>query len=203
MILDLLHINQKYNLEINGVVHIGAHHGEEHEIYHQLNVKDIIYFEPVSQTFNKLKERITDATLYNFAIGNDNKPIEMFIEHADLFGCSSILEPSSNYDKSIFSNKEIVEMRTLDSFNFDQKFNFLNIDVQGYEMEVLKGAVRTLNNIDYILCEINKNTDSKTMDYIGAASVEAVCGFLSKYNFELVEENWAGVSWGDGFFIKK
>jgi FkbM family methyltransferase len=202
MILDLIHINKKYNLKINGVIHVGAHHGQEHNIYKQLNINNIVYFEPVKKTFDTLKDKVSDALLYNVALGNDNKDIEMFVEDADAYGCSSILQPSSNYNGISFSNKEIVEMRTLDSFNFTN-FNFLNIDVQGYEMEVLKGAEKTLNCIDYIMCEINKNTTQKPMDYIGAQSVEIVINFLKKYNFELVEENWAGISWGDGFFIKK
>jgi FkbM family methyltransferase len=201
MILDLLNINEKYNLKIEGVIHIGAHHGQEHSIYKQLNINNIIYFEPVKKTFNILKNKISDAKLYNIALGNDNKNVEMFVEDGDAYGCSSILKPSSNYDGISFSNKEIVEMRTLDSFEF-KKFNFLNIDVQGYEMEVLKGAEKTLNSVDYIMCEINRNTTQKSMDYIGSQSVEIIIEFLKNYNFKLVEENWAGVSWGDGFFIK-
>jgi FkbM family methyltransferase len=202
MILDLLQISQKYNLKINGIVHIGAHHGEEHSVYKQLNVSNVVYFEPVKKTFEVLKSKISDAVLYNIALGNENKQIEMFVEDADTYGCSSILQPSSNYNGIPFSNKEIVEMRTLDSFNF-KEFNFLNIDVQGYEMEVLKGAEQTLNSVDYIMCEINRNTHMKEMDYIGAQTVEIIQKFLSNYGFVLVEENWTGISWGDGFFIKK
>lgn len=202
MILNLLQLYKKYNLHISGVIHVGAHHGQENDIYKQLNIKNRVYFEPVKKTFNVLKSKITDALLYNIALGNDNKRVEMFVEDNDVYGCSSILQPSSNYNGVAFSNKEIVEMKTLDSFNF-KDFNFLNIDVQGYELEVLKGSKNTLNSIDYIMCEINKHTNQKPMDYIGAQSIEIVVDYLKKYNFELVEENWAGISWGDGFFIKK
>jgi FkbM family methyltransferase len=201
MILDLIQISKKYNLKINGVIHIGAHHGEEHNLYKQLNINNIVYFEPVKKTFDVLKNKITDAVLYNMALGNDNKNIEMFVEDEDVYGCSSILQPSSNYNGIAFSNKEIVEMRTLDSFNFET-FNFLNIDVQGYEMEVLKGAEKTLYSVDCIICEINRNTKQKSMDYIGAQPVENIIEYLQNYGFKLVEENWAGVSWGDGFFVK-
>jgi hypothetical protein len=41
------------------------------------------------------------------------------------------------------------------------------------------------------------------MDYIGASNVNDVISFLNQFGFKLVEENWAGVSWGDGLFIKK
>jgi FkbM family methyltransferase len=202
MLLNLNDLVVKYNMTINGIIHIGAHFGEEHTTYKKLNVNKVVYFEPVKKTFNKLKESVTDAELFNYALGCENKSIEMYVEEKDLFGCSSILKPSSNYDTVSFSSNEIVEMRTLDSFNFSG-YNFLNIDVQGYELEVLKGSSETLKNVDYIICEINKETPLKKMDYIGASNVNDVISFLNQFGFKLVEEDWAGVSWGDGLFIKK
>jgi FkbM family methyltransferase len=201
MLLDLINLRGRYNMEITGVIHIGAHFGEEHQTYKSLGIDNIIYFEPVKKTFSVLEERVKDAKLYNYALGNENKMIEMFIEESDAYGCSSILKPSSNYDNVPFSPNEIVEMKRLDDFNFTE-FNFLNIDVQGYEYEVLKGANKTLENVDYIICEINRETPEKQLDYIGSTTIEKIIEFLSPYGFKLVESNWAGISWGDGFFKK-
>lgn len=201
MLLDLKTLKNKYNLTITGVIHVGAHFGEEHTTYKELGINNIVYFEPVKKTFDVLKEKIKDAIIFNYALGDENKNIEMYIEELDSFGCSSILQPSSNYSNVAFSGKEVVEMKRLDDFNFT-KFNFLNIDVQGYEFEVLKGSKILLNNIDYILCEIHRETPIKQLDYIGATTIEVIKNYLSEYGFSLVEENWAGISWGDGFFVK-
>lgn len=201
MILDLLQLKDKYSMNITGVIHIGAHFGEEHAIYKSLNIDNVVYFEPVKKTFEVLKNRITDAELHNVALGNDNKFIEMYIEEADAYGCSSILPPSSNYNGVKFSENEVVEMKKLDDYNFT-KFNFLNIDVQGYEFQVLKGAHNTLNYVNYIMCEINRVTEQKSLDYIGASTIDEIEDYLSQYGFILVQQNWAGISWGDGFFIK-
>jgi hypothetical protein len=92
-------------------------------------------------------------------------------------------------------------MKRLDDFNF-QNYNFLNIDVQGYEYEVLKGSEQTLNNIDYIMCEINREVPEKKLDYIGTKTIDKIIEFLKPYGFKLVETNWDGISWGDGFFKK-
>ncbi len=189
-------------MNISGIIHIGAHFGEEHTTYKKLGCDKIVYFEPVYKVFKKLSENIQDAITLNYALGSENKKIEMFIEKNDVYGCSSILKPSSNYDNVVFDENETVEMRTLDSFKFEG-YNFLNIDVQGYEFEVLKGSIETLNDVDYIMCEINRNISVKKMDYIGATDFNEVKSFLSKFNFELVEEDWSGVSWGDGLFVKK
>lgn len=202
MIFNLTELKNKYSMNINGVIHIGAHFGEEHDTYKSLGVDNIVYFEPVKKTFNILSERVKDATLFNYALGNENKMIEMYVETEDKYGCSSILQPSSNYDSVLFDNNELVEMKRLDEFRF-KGYNFLNIDVQGYEYEVLKGSSETLKNIDYILCEVNRNTLEKKLDYIGATTIDEIINLLTPYGFTLVEVNWAGVSWGDGFFIKQ
>jgi FkbM family methyltransferase len=201
MILNLHELKNKHNMEITGVIHIGAHFGEEHDTYKSLGICDIVYFEPVKKTFDVLNERVKDAKTYNFALGNENKMIEMYIEESDDYGCSSILQPSSNYDTVRFSPNELVEMKRLDDFNF-KGYNFLNIDVQGYEYEVLKGSLKTLNDVEYIICEVNRETPQKRLDYIGSVTIEKIIELLTPYGFILVEQDWAGISWGDGLFIK-
>ena len=66
------------------------------------------------------------------------------------------------------------------------------------ELEVFKGAEKLLNNIDYIMSEINRDEV-----YEGCAKIDELKEFLSPYGFELVEEDWAGRTWGDGLFVKK
>ena len=56
---------------------------------------------------------------------------------------------------------------------------------------------KTLEHIDYIFSEINN-----VHLYENGTLLPDLIDFLSKYNFKLVEENWAGETWGDGFFIK-
>jgi hypothetical protein len=73
----------------------------------------------------------------------------------------------------------------------------INIDVQGYELEVFKGGAKTLEGIDYIMSEINRDEV-----YEDCAHIEELKEFLLPYGFELVESVWAGGQWGDGFFIK-
>jgi FkbM family methyltransferase len=205
MILNLNELHRKYNMKIHGVIHIGAHFGEEQNIYKLLNINKISYFEPVGKTFKKLKERVgNNANLFNYALGNENKEIEMYVEEADAYGCSSLLKPSDNYKNVKFNYGEIVQMKRLDDIEFDfNDYNFMNIDVQGYELEVLKGSVKTLEHMDYIMSEINRNIPEKPLEYINCVEINKLVEFLSSLGFQLVEQNWAGISWGDGFFIRK
>ena len=94
MLLDFNTLTKKYNMSISGIIHIGAHHGQEHSLYKNKGIKNIVYFEPLSSNFNILKNNVgEEAILYNYALGNEEKEIEMYVETANKGQSSSILEP--------------------------------------------------------------------------------------------------------------
>jgi len=203
MLLDFESICNKYNLQIKGVIHIGAHYGQEDSLYINRNVKNRMYFEPLEKNFNILKTKVSkNAILHKMALGNEEKNVDMYVESVNSGMSSSILKPQHHiiqYPHIVFNEIENVNMNKLDNIDFNRDdYNFINIDVQGYELEVFKGAEKTLNHIDYIISEINK-----VHLYENGTLFNELINFLSQYNFELVEENWAGQTWGDGFFIKK
>lgn len=202
MLLSLEDLINKYNCNINGVIHIGGHHGEEHELYKKHNIKNIIYFEPINSSYQILKNKVKDeAIVVNKALGNDTKKVEMNVEKNNQGQSSSILNPKihlQQYPWIHFTEKEEVEMIKLDDFEINKNnYNFINIDVQGYELEVFKGAKNILNNIDYIVSEVNR-----AEVYEGCPHIKDLCDFLKQFNFELQEVVWAGETWGDGFFKK-
>lgn len=202
MLLDFEKLYTKYNLNVKGVIHIGGHFGEEDIHYRRRNISNVMYFEPLKKNFDVLKRNVSDkAIVYNLALGNEEKTMEMFVESVNQGMSSSLLKPKehlSQYPHIVFDSTELVEVKKLDNIVFDREnYNLINIDVQGYELEVFKGGENTLNHIDYIITEINK-----VHLYEDGALLENLIHFLSKYNFKMVEENWAGGTWGDGFFIK-
>jgi len=202
MLLDFNDLIKKFNMNITGVIHIGAHYGQEHELYIKQGIKNIVYFEPLTKNFEILKSNVGDESiLFNCALGNENKNIEMFVESANNGMSSSILEPklhTEQYPHIVFNDKEVVEMRRLDDIDFNfNGYNFINIDVQGYELEVFKGSENTLKNIDYIISEINRDEL-----YKNCSKIDELKKFLEPWGFQLVEQNWEGGTWGDGLFIK-
>ena len=89
-------------------------------------------------------------------------------------------------------------MKRLDDFSFNN-YNFINLDVQGYEMEVLKGAEKTLEYVDYLYCEVNRNEV-----YEGNAYIEEIDNYLSNYNMRRVETSWwYDGPWGDALYITR
>lgn len=203
MLLDLIKLKEKFNLNIKGVLHIGAHFGQEYTTYEKLDIKNIMFFEPLPQTFEKLKSNVGDkAILVNTALGNVIGEVEMYVETANQGQSSSVLEPSIHlrqYPHIQFNNKITVPITKLDTFiEHKNEYNFINIDVQGYELEVFKGGVDFLNSIDYIMTEVNRDEV-----YKNCPMITELDDFLKFYGFTRVETTWDGITWGDAFYIKK
>lgn len=202
MLKPLPDLISKYNLNINGVIHIGGHKGQEYPYYKTAGIKNIIFIEPHPTTFGILKNNVgKECTLFNTALGNTEGTMEMYCEEANEGQSNSLLEPSLHriqYPNIEFTYLIDVPITKLDNLPFDRTlFNFINIDVQGYELEVFKGSTKTIENIDYIYSEVNRDNV-----YEGCARVEQLDDFLHSFRFKRVETWWEGGTWGDALYVK-
>ena len=207
MLISFKQLKQKYDMNISGVIHIGAHFGQEAKDYVDNGITEMVFFEPLSENLKVLEENLSyvanDANImiYPVALGNEEKEVEMYVSNRDRM-CSSILKPKvvlEQYPDITFDERETVEMMRLDDTDLEfDNFNFLNIDVQGYELEVLKGGAKTLEGIDYIYTEINR-----AEVYENTPHVDELDSYLKPYGFIRVESDWTGDTWGDGLYIKE
>lgn len=228
MLISLPEIVQKYNLNIKGVIQVGAHWAEEHDIYVELGIKNIIYIEPCKAAYNKILEKIfagivsrnnspyaklheiydsegNRATVFNYACGETAGKFIMNVAHANQGQSNSLLSPHlhlNQHPEVVFNDTEEVDVITLDSLNlFKDKapFNMLMMDVQGAEGLVLKGATETLKQIDIIYTECNRD-----QTYEGNMLIEEMDAFLKPFGFFRVETFWPSPnwSWGDCVYLK-
>ena len=203
MTINIKMLLDKYNIKLKGIIHIGAHYGQEYVLYKYLDTKNLMFFEPLSKNFKILKERVGDGVqCYNLALGNKTCDIEMYVEHTNQSQSSSILKPKHHliqYPNIQFNDRETVKMCKLDDIKFNKSdYNVIIIDVQGYELEVLKGSSDFLKNVDLIISEINIEEM-----YENCVLVDDLCDFLSAHKFEMIDNHCPYVTWGDGIFIKK
>ena len=202
MLLDLKELHKKYNLDIKGIIHIGAHQGEEYETYRQLGVDNLLFFEPILESYEITRKNVKGIVV-NKALGNFNGKANLYI--ASNGASSSLLEPDLHriqYPNITFDKTIRVNVVRLDDFLETilpcTEYNFINIDVQGYELEVFKGSIKTLKNIDYIMTEVNR-----AELYKDCVQLTELDEFLKEYNFNRVETYWAGKTWGDAFYVKE
>jgi FkbM family methyltransferase len=206
MLMSLSSIKSKYKIDITGLIHVGGHIGEEVSDYYSKGIDNIIIFEPLPQSFVQLESEVAKyqfkkIKLINKALGSKNKQIEMNVCNQDGL-CSSLLNPKhvlEQYPHIKFPNKQLVDMITMDSIiGENHNYNFLNMDTQGYELEVLKGSKKTLKKINFVYTEVN-NIEV----YENNALIEDIDKFLEEYDMVRVETDWMGTTWGDAFYIKK
>ena len=187
---------------ITGVIHVGGHYGEELQDYIDEGIQDIVLFEPLDENFDILKEKAEklNANIKGFqvALGSEKGTATMYVSDNEKQS-SSILKPKvhlTHHPHVNFPETEEVEVRCMDDCPTGN-YNFLNMDVQGYELEVLKGATETLKQVNYVYCEVNRDEV-----YENNAYVEEIDEFLADYGMERVETNWEGDIWGDALYIK-
>jgi FkbM family methyltransferase len=200
MLISLNDLILKYNMDIKGVIHVGAHYGEEISTYLDNNIKEIALFEPLEDNYNILIKNIPDfVDAFNVGLGSVPGEYDMFVSSNDKQS-SSILKPKlhlTHHPDVSFPYSTKIQVNTLDSYIFDEYYNFINMDVQGYELEVLKGATDTLKHVDYVYCEVNR-----AEVYENNALVEEIDEFLLGYNMTRVETSWLGQIWGDALYIR-
>ena len=189
-------------MNIKGIIHIGGHYGEEITDYLREGIQNILVFEPLNENFDILSEKVKDLNAniegYQVALGSKPGEYKMYVSDNEKQS-SSILKPKvhlTHHPHVKFPSVEAVEVHLLDDYNcYD--YNFINMDVQGYELEVLRGGLETLKQVDYVYCEVNRDEV-----YEHNAYVQEIDEFLSDYDMIRVETDWAGDIWGDALYIK-
>lgn len=101
-------------------------------------------FEPVTENFSCLyynTEDLDNVTVYKQGLGETQKEVEIVLPYSTTScGSWSITDFKNNKEEK---RSESINITTLDSYNF-KDVDFIKLDIQGYEMQVLEGAVNTL-----------------------------------------------------------
>lgn len=199
-----------YGFGVIGVLHAGGHVGQEWAEYLDAGAERVAFFEPDPDTYIKLcalpRSAKTHLYLVNAALGSKQGKSTMYV--SDNGGLSSsLLEPREHLRVSPvrFPSTIDVDVTTVDAWidsrtsPAEQTFNVLNLDVQGYELEVLKGATSALLDVDAVRTEVN------TVEmYKGCALVSDLDSFLGGKGFTRVEtELYDGDTWGDALYVRK
>jgi len=143
------------------IIDVGANNGQFQKAagYHFPNA-EIHSFEPIPELYqNLLKRNQNKVQNYNLALGNE---IGTLAFNKNKYNHSSSFHKISK-DNDNFPSTEVtqitVNIERLDSFssNIDFKgITLLKLDVQGFEIEVLKGGANTIRkHIDFIIIEAN------------------------------------------------
>lgn len=134
------------------IIDAGAFTGDTSIPLSAITEKNVFAFEPYSESFDLLIKNIEDNNInnivpVNMSLGDINGERTLFLAGNNVQGITTDSN-IRNYDKEI-KVKEI----TIDKFVEENDLNigFISVDVEGAEMDLLKGAIETIKNQKPIL----------------------------------------------------
>ncbi len=178
------------DIKFNTVLDIGSNKGQFILLLENF-FKDVeIYsFEPIKEILEKQKKFFMfkkNIHFFNVGLGQEIEKKNFYITKRK--DSSSFLKSniSINSDYQINDNREI-QIETLDNLLLNQNLKspiLAKIDVQGYELKVLKGADILLKKIKYLIVEV-----SEDQLYINQPISTEIINFLKERNFIVLKEN--------------
>jgi len=208
MLISMQELKRSHACLPSGVIHIGAHLGEELRDYLDVGVKNILWVEANPKVYTRLCQNVfnhagsrclnalvsdSDDKECLFRITNNGESSSMLplkehlVEHPHIFVEEIIKLKSARFDR--LCEKEKVSLKLYD---------FINLDIQGAELMALQGMSQILQRARYVYLEVN----TKEI-YEGCAFHKEIEEYLSKFNFELKEQKILSHGWGDAFYMKR
>lgn len=128
-------------------IDVGANLGM-YSYFYSRSFKEVVAFEPISEvTMDIEKFRGGNIIVHNIALSNVESELEFFIPVVRGELCPGLASLES---RSLPSERRIVSVKTLDSFNFNN-VDLIKIDVEGHEYSVIQGAEKTIKKYKPLL----------------------------------------------------
>lgn len=185
----------------------GAHIGADSIEISKIIGGQVYSFEPVPSIFQKLQhntKQYSNIHCFELALSDQSGKAEFHVSEGDSDASSSLLEPEGHiqfHPGVNFSQVIEVKCKTLDQWaeeNRISKVDFLWLDMQGYELHMLKASKTILKNVSVIHSEVSvKNT------YKGAPLYEQYRDWLATQGFQMklecIPQGW---DMGNVLFIR-
>lgn len=201
MLIKVQELVNAWSIAPLGVIHIGAHTAEESIDYQRYGWSPVIWIEANPMLIDRLKVIVPPEDMVICAALWDEDELSLDFYVANNVESSSLLQPAKHlieHPDIKFETHLTLSTKRLDSI-LTEIPNFLNLDVQGAELHVLRGLGKLVESLDYIYTEIN---DDEL--YKNCAKLEDLDCFLESKGFSRVCLRRNGRSgWGDAFYVRK
>ena len=211
------YLNRK---DIKKVVHVGADRGGELPQYRNMGVEEVVWVEANPEVYEELLENLelmdvseVKSLPFNQLI-SDSDDIETDFniyygwDAGHLVGnkgMSSLLKAKNSWwGSECYRGTVKLQSSTLDTFleknSLGYDYDMLNMDTQGAELMVCKGAIKLLESVKYINSEVTLYNPQ----YEGNPLFNEIYDFLKPFGFVHIETELSGDgNWGDAVFEKK
>ena len=189
--------NEFKNNSFDYLLDIGANSGY-YSFYFAYKFKNLRVksFEPNLDAFDKFiktlnKNHFKNIEAFNFGLSNEEKKVKMssLITHNYIHSNSAVIDNYQNKQLSNHNRFEGLVKIGDDLFNFIDKKLFFKIDVEGHEINTLKGLKNNLiQNRCLILIEISEEKFNTVNDYLIKNNFKQI--FKSKLRSDYIYKNF-------------
>lgn len=214
MDLDLAHELDRFGLRPRSVIHVGGHDGQEYQLYRNCGIARQVWVEPQLEVFARLQERVKgdpDVRCINAACGPNPGHATMHLIDGNDGKSSSLLEPTLHLERwpefvrggtievDVVRLDDLVAGLAAEGGAGAEKFDLLCLDVQGFEMEVLRGATALLGTqVDCVVTEV-----AAVPLFKGGCLVGELDEFFENLGFVRVTAKWAAGCAGDAMYVRR
>ncbi|HYF87851.1 FkbM family methyltransferase [Azospirillum sp.] len=198
----------RYGIVPRGIVHIGAHEGEEYPQYVEAGCRRVLFVEADPDTYARLAPRFAsnpDVTCINRAVSD--RAGRLPFSRMSGSQSSSLLPPKEHLD--VYPGITLTGTIEVDAaplpdllaeFGIDAgAYNVLAIDTQGAERMILAGCGPLLGRFDAVSVEVNY-----AELYEGCGRIADIDDLLFPHGYQRVEEvSPFHHSWGDAFYVRR
>lgn len=201
MLIPLSRVIELYGKPLTGVLHVGAHTGEENTAYLAAGIPQnaIYWVEAIPAVASSLADRLPNVIQ---AVVSDTAEIVEF-KVTNNIQSSSILDLKDHlheHPEIDVVYRFMATTTTLDDIadRHGIRANLLNMDIQGAELKCLRGFERHIAGVDVVYTEVN----AKEL-YAGCALIGDLDAWLGQRGFVRVETQMTHHGWGDAVYIRK
>ena len=206
MLIPLKNLVKIWNIHPSGVLHVGPHLAEESSDYDHFEwgyEHGIHWVEAQKELADRLMKKFTGTrnTIYEGVVWHTSNEILTF-NTSNNSQSSSVYQfgtHSKDYPEVIFQSEHKVSTITIsDLIPSSVKFDFINLDIQGAELNALKGLGDRLSEVKWIYTEVNSREV-----YKGCATITEIDEFLGMNGFLRVSTAWVKeAGWGDALYVR-
>jgi 2-O-methyltransferase len=200
-------VKARFN-KLDAILEAGGHNGKDTiRISETWPGATVHVFEPEPSLFEQLAKNtaaLKNVNIYPVALSDKPGNVVFHISSGKSDGSSSILKPKEHLTAhpDVFFNEEItVTAENLDSWMTENnivKIDFMWLDMQGFEMQMLKGAPEALKKVSAIYTEV-----SLIETYEGVPLYPEFRAFLAGHGFVVYQEYLTWKDMGNVLFIRK
>lgn len=181
---------------------MGAHKGEESTIYKQLGLRFVDWVEAQPAACRMLEQTLPVPNHRVFQLVAWSKSgVEMIFNVTNNSQSSSLLQlksHSEHYPGVFVEETYSVKTCRLDEALGSERYFLVNLDVQGAELEVLKGMGDLIDEVSVVYMEVNREEL-----YEGCALIDELDEWFLDRGFSRTITKWTRKGWGDAIFTRE